>query len=86
MTQTDGLSKLWEGLGFRVFPFWVLIIIRHLIFRVPKKGTIILTTVQMVVRQGEGKQQRHLPTPFLLASRPVNWYRSETRIKPAQKV
>ena len=32
-----------KGLGFRVVvkirvPFWVLIIIRHLIFRVPKKG------------------------------------------------
>ena len=28
-------------------PFWIPIIIRHLIFRVPKKGTIILTTTQM---------------------------------------
>ena len=26
-------------------PFWIPIIIRHLIFRVPKKGTIILTWV-----------------------------------------
>ena len=25
-------------------PFWVPIIVRHLIFRVPKKGTMILTT------------------------------------------
>ena len=28
-------------------PFWVLNIIRHLVFRGPKKGTIILTTTQM---------------------------------------
>ena len=28
-------------------PFWVLIIIRHLMFRVPKEGAIILTTTQM---------------------------------------
>ena len=27
-------------------PSWVLNIIRHLIFRVPQKGTIILTTTQ----------------------------------------
>ena len=27
--------------------FWVLIIIRHLLFRVPKKGTLILTTTHM---------------------------------------
>ena len=28
-------------------PCWVPIIMRHLIFRVPEKGTIILTTTQM---------------------------------------
>ena len=27
--------------------FWVPIIIRHLLFRVPKKGTIILTTTHI---------------------------------------
>ena len=30
-------------------PFWVPIIIRPLIFRVPKKGTIILTTTHVVL-------------------------------------
>ena len=34
------LSKLWPLLGSPI-------IIRHLIFRVPKKGTIILTTTHM---------------------------------------
>ena len=29
-------------------PFWVPIIIRHLLFRVPKKGTIILTTTHIL--------------------------------------
>ena len=29
-------------------PFWVLMIIRHLIFRVPQKGAIILTTTHML--------------------------------------
>ena len=28
-------------------PFWVLIIIRHLIFRVPQKRTTVLTTTHM---------------------------------------
>ena len=28
-------------------PFWIPILIRHLIFRVPQKGTIILTTTHM---------------------------------------
>ena len=28
-------------------PFWVLIIIRHRIFRVPKKGTLSLTTIHI---------------------------------------
>ena len=32
-------------------PFWVPIIIRHLIFRVPKKGFIILTTTHIESRQ-----------------------------------
>ena len=30
-----------------VVSFWVPIIIRHLLFRVPQKGTIILTTTQV---------------------------------------
>ena len=29
-------------------PFWVPNILRHLIFRVPQKGTIVLTTTHMV--------------------------------------
>ena len=29
-------------------PFWILIIVRHLIFRVPTQWPIILTTTQMV--------------------------------------
>ena len=33
-------------------PFWVLIIIWHLIFRVPQKGAIILTTTQMCFLKG----------------------------------
>ena len=36
----------WVVVKIRV-PFWVLNIIRHLIFRVPKKGTLILTTTHM---------------------------------------
>ena len=31
-------------------PFWVPIILRHLLFRVPQKGTIILTTTQVGFR------------------------------------
>ena len=38
-------------------PFWVPIIIRHLLFRVPKKGTIILTTTHLGLR-GEGVESR----------------------------
>ena len=34
-------------LGFRVVPFWVPDIIRHLLFKVPKKGTLILTTTHI---------------------------------------
>ena len=30
-------------------PFWVPIILRHLLFRVPKKGTIILTTTHIYI-------------------------------------
>ena len=30
-------------------PFWVPIIIRHLIFRVPQKGIIILTTTHIYI-------------------------------------
>ena len=35
------LSKSWS-------PFWIPMIIRHLIFRVPPKGIIILTTTQIL--------------------------------------
>ena len=35
-------------------PFWVPIIVRHLIFRVPKKGTIILTTTHILLRSNTG--------------------------------
>ena len=40
-------SKIWVVVKIMV-PFWVLSIIWHLIFRGPKKGTIILTTTHMV--------------------------------------
>ena len=33
-------------------PFWVPNIVRHLIFRVPKKGTIILKTTHMTSKPG----------------------------------
>ena len=39
-------------------PFCIPIIIRHLIFRVPKKGIIILTTTQMVVSQNMGSPRQ----------------------------
>ena len=39
------LSKLWSL-------FWVPIIIRHLILRVPQKGPVFLTTTHMVLRLG----------------------------------
>ena len=32
-------------------PFWIPIIIRHLIFRVPQKGTIILTTTHLLIAE-----------------------------------
>ena len=31
-----------------MIPFWVRNIIRHLIFRVPQKGTLVLTTTHMI--------------------------------------
>ena len=34
-----------------VVPFWILFIIRHLVFRVPKKGTIISTTTHIFILQ-----------------------------------
>ena len=37
---------MWVVVKIRV-PFWVLSIIRHLLFRVPKKGTLILTTIHV---------------------------------------
>ena len=40
-------------------PFWVPIIMRHLIFRVPKQGTVILTTTHM----NERNSCDHLPIP-----------------------
>ena len=36
-------------------PFWVLIIIRHLLFRVPQKGAIILTTTHIEARRAGGR-------------------------------
>ena len=44
-------------------PFWVPIIIRHLIFRVPKKGTIILITTPM---NSEALQPVHTLWVFLV--------------------
>ena len=35
-------------------PFWVPIIIGHLLFRVPKKGTLILTTTQVGLNNLKG--------------------------------
>ena len=35
-----------------MIPFWVLIVMRHLIFRVPQKGAIILTTTHMYDHSG----------------------------------
>ena len=44
----DDVRWIWVIVKVMV-PFWVLNIVRHLIlFRVPKKGTIILTTTRMV--------------------------------------
>ena len=45
-TSLRGTLSKWVAVKIMV-PFWVLIIIRHLIFRVPQKGAIILTTTQM---------------------------------------
>ena len=43
-------------------PFWVPIIIRHLLFRAPEKGTLILTTTHMK----RGSSMAH-STPGLLS-------------------
>ena len=51
-------TTLWIPLEFEIWvvvkimvPFWVPIIIRHLLFRVPKRGTIILTTTHMFLTE-----------------------------------
>ena len=41
------IDPIWVVVKIMV-PFWVPIIIRHLICRVPKKGTIILTTTHIL--------------------------------------
>ena len=38
-------------------PFWVPMIIRHLIFRVPRKGTIILTTTHLGILLGSSRKR-----------------------------
>ena len=43
--------------------FWIPIIIRHLIFRVPKKGTIILTTTH----QGAPVRQTYMAQRTLVS-------------------
>ena len=43
-----------------MFPFWMLVIIRHLIFGVPKKGTIILTTTHMQTSRESCRRCRHI--------------------------
>ena len=42
----DANASIWVVVKIMV-PFWVLIIIRHLLFRVPQKVTIILTTTHI---------------------------------------
>ena len=41
-----GQNAIWVVVKIMV-PFWIPIIIRHLIFRAPKKETIILTTTHI---------------------------------------
>ena len=55
-------------------PFWVPTIIRHRIFRVPQKGTIILTTTHVLVqrvflKRGNGILRLHESSPSRLGSR-----------------
>ena len=42
----DAVVLIWVVVKIMV-PFWVPILIRHLIFRVPNKGTISVTTTDM---------------------------------------
>ena len=49
-------------------PFWIPSIIRHLIFRVPKKGTIILTTTHVSPRQPDHAPKVNAFRPGLGAS------------------
>ena len=42
------LGSTWVVVKIMV-PFWVPNIVRHLLFRVPKKGALILTTTHMQV-------------------------------------
>ena len=44
-------------------PFWVPIMIRHLLFRVPQKGTIILTTTHVVKSRKWGSWISRAPSP-----------------------
>ena len=44
----DFASLIWVVVRIMV-PFWVPIFIRHLLFKVPKKGTIMLTTTHMAM-------------------------------------
>ena len=57
------LPKLWSL-------FWVLVIIRHLLFREPKKGTMILTTTHVYVVFGPklGKPILDHPKALLMRS------------------
>ena len=45
--QVTSYGLIWVVVKIMV-PFWVPIIIRHLISRVPKKGTTILSTTHIV--------------------------------------
>ena len=49
--KTKYLGSIWVVVKIMV-PFWFPIIIRHLIFRVPKKGIIILTTTHISEKAG----------------------------------
>ena len=40
-------------------PFWVPIIIRHLLFRVPQKGTLILTTTHITPKRNYNGDYRY---------------------------
>ena len=46
MSRANDSVDIWLVVKIMV-PFWIPIIIRHLIFRVPKKGTKVLTTTHL---------------------------------------